>query len=216
MLNDSQVQQAVLDELQWEPAVTAAHIGVAAHNGVVTLTGHVPNYWQKDAAEAAAARVKGVRAVVEELKVELFGNPVSDERLAEDALSHLAKDTSLPKDGIQVQVENGHLTLSGEVEWNFQKQAAETAVHKLPGLTWVSNKLTIKPRANVHEVQQKIRKALDRVAPFDADAIVVHANGGEITLTGEVDTVYERDLAEDAAWSVPGVTMVRDNIAIVW
>jgi osmotically-inducible protein OsmY len=216
MSKDAQLQQAVRDELAWEPAVTAAHLGVAANNGIVTLTGHVPNFWQKEAAETAAARVKGVKAVVEEIKVELFGDTVPDENLAKDVLRNLFNDTSLPKDGIHVKVEKGHITLSGEVEWKFQKVAAAAAVNKLHGVSWVSNLLTIKPHVNVFEVREKIRSALFRVAPFDADNIVIHSDGGKITLTGEVDTYYERDLVDIAAWSVPGVTQVKDNIAIVW
>jgi len=216
MSKDALLQQAVREELEWDPAVTAAHIGVTAKDGVVTLTGHVPSFWEKGAAETAAARVKGVKAVVEEIKVELLGNPEPDERLAEDALRNLSKDTSLPKDRIQVKVEKGHITLTGTVEWKFQKTAAEVAVHRLPGVTWVTNKITIKPHADVFEVRQQIRKALDRVAPFDADNIVIHADGGKIILSGEVGTSYERILAEDAAWSVPGVTQVKDNIAIAW
>jgi osmotically-inducible protein OsmY len=216
MSKDAQLQQDVRDELEWEPAVTAAHIGVTAKDGVVTLTGHVPSFWEKSAAETAAARVKGVKAVVEEVKVELLGNPEPDERLAEDALRNLNKDASLPRDGVHVKVEKGHVTLAGEVEWKFQKTAAEVAVHKLTGVTWVSNNITIKPRADVFEVRQQIRKALDRVAPYDADNIVVHSEGSKIILSGEVGTSYERILAEDAAWSVPGVTQVKDNIAIAW
>jgi osmotically-inducible protein OsmY len=187
-----------------------------AKDGVVTLTGHVPTFWEKGAAETAAARVKGVKAVVEEIKVELLGNPEPDERLAEDALRSLSKDTSVPKDRIHVKVEKGHVTLTGEVDWKFQKTAAEIAIHKLLGVTWVTNKITIEPRADIFEVRQQIRKALDRVAPYDSDNIVIHADGSKITLSGEVTTPYERILAEDAAWSVPGVTQVKDNIAIAW
>ena len=216
MSKDALLQQAVRDELEWEPAVTAAHVGVTAKDGVVTLTGHVPTFWEKGAAEAAAARVKGVKAVVEEIKVGLLGNPEPDERLAEDALRNLSKDTSLPEDRVRVKVEKGHITLTGEVEWKFQKTAAEAAIHKLPGLTWVTNKITIKPHANAFEVRKQIRRALDRVAPYDSDDIVVHAEGSKITLSGEVGTSYERVLAEDAAWSVPGVTQVKDNIALSW
>jgi len=102
---DTSLQAAVMEELEWDPRVTAAHIGVAAHDGIVTLTGHVPTFWEKEAAEQAAARVRGVKGVVEELKVELLGNPVPDERLAGDALQHLAMDSSVPADTIQVQVE---------------------------------------------------------------------------------------------------------------
>lgn len=215
MSRDGQLQQAVMAELDWDPTVNAAHIGVAARDGIVTLTGHVPNFWEKEAAEKAAARVKGVRAVVEELEVELLGNPVADERIAEEALASLARDASLPKD-IRVQVEHGHLTLTGEVEWKFQQDAALIAVRKLPGVTWISNHIAIRPRVDIVAVRQKIQRALERIAPFEADNIVIEADGGSITLTGEVGSRYERDLVENAAWSVPGVTEVHDRITIGW
>lgn len=214
MSKDATLQQAVMDELEWEPSVAAAHIGVAVHNGVVTLTGHVPTFWEKQAAEAAAARVKGVRAVAEELKVELLGNPVADERIAQDALDHIAKDSCLPKDRIQVHADNGHVTLTGDVDWKFQKVAAKQAVSRLPGVTWVSNRIELNPPTVAADVRDKIRRALERTAPFDAEGIVVQEDAGKITLRGEVETLYERDLVERAAWSVPGVLTVNDKIEI--
>ena len=216
MSRDALLQQAVMDELEWEPAVTAAHIGVSARDGVVTLSGHVPTFWEKQAAAHAASRVKGVKAVVEELKVELLGNPIPDERLAIDILDRLAKDTSVPRDRIKVEVDDGRVTLTGEVEWKFQKTAAQMAIHKLPGVRWITNKITIRPLLDTFEIRRRVQKALERVAPFDADTVMVHADGGEITLTGQVDTPYERELAENAAWTVPGVTNVKDNIAVTW
>jgi osmotically-inducible protein OsmY len=216
MSKDALLQQAVMDELEWEPRVTAAHIGVTAREGVVTLTGHVPTFWEKQAAEAAAARVKGVKAVVDEIAVELLGNPVSDERLAEQSLAILAHDSSLPQDAVHVKVDKGHVTLMGEVEWQFQREAAERDIHTLAGVAWISNKITIKPSSVVEQVKEKIHKALDRVAPFEADTISVVAKGGTVTLSGIVDTAYERDLVEDAAWSVPGVVQVNDDLEIAW
>ncbi len=190
MAKDALLQQSVIDELEWEPKVSSAHIGVIARDGVVTLTGHVPTYWEKQAAESAAARVKGVKAVVDEIAVELLGNPVSDERLAEHALASLAHDSSLPRDKLQVKVDKGHVTLTGEVEWQFQREAAERDIHTLAGVAWISNKITIKPSAVVEEVREKIHKALARVAPFEADTISVVAKGGTVTLSGIVDTDY--------------------------
>jgi osmotically-inducible protein OsmY len=216
MSNDIQLQQAVLEELAWDPKVTAAHIGVTARNGIVTLTGHVPTFWEKQEAEHAAARVKGVRAVVEELKVELLGNPVADERIAANALDHIACDSCLPTERIQVQVDNGHVTLTGEVDWKFQKNAAQQAVQKLPGVRWVTNNIRLCPPSVAAGVREKINKALERVAPFDLDGIVVHEDAGKVTLLGEVDSLYERDLIETAAWSVPGVLDVKDKIIITW
>lgn len=216
MSKDTELQQAVMDELAWEPSVTAGHIGVAVHDGIVTLSGHVPTFWQKQSAEAAAARVKGVRGVAEELKVELLGNPVADERIAKDALEHIAKDSSLPKDRIQVRVDQGHVTLTGEVDWNFQKTAAKQAVSRLPGVTWVTNKIALNPPTVAADVRKKIQVALARFAPFDVDDIVVDEDGGRITLSGWVDTLHERDLVEMAAWSVPGVIDVNDRIDVAW
>jgi osmotically-inducible protein OsmY len=216
MSNDTIVQQAVLDELAWEPSVTAAHIGVAVHDGIVTLSGHVPTFWEKQAAEAAAARVKGVRAVVEELRVALLGNPVTDECIAEAALERIAKDSGLPKDRIQVHVENGHVTLTGEVDWKFQKAAAKQAVSRLPGVTWVTNKITLHPPTVASGVRDKIEMALRRVAPSDIDNIFIEDEAGKITLRGQVRTLRERGLVETAAWSVPGVIDVDDRIDVVW
>ena len=216
MSSDALLQELVMEELEWEPSVTAAHIGVTARSGMVTLTGHVGNYWEKQSAEAAAARVKGVKAVVDQIAVELLGNPVSDERLAQHALANLAHDASLPKDQIHVKVEAGHVTLTGQVEWKFQKEAAERDVQRLAGVAWISNKITIKPGVVVDQVHERIHRALDRVAPFEADSISVVAEGGRITLSGIVDSAHERDLVEDAAWSVPGVTQVKDDLTLTW
>lgn len=216
MSNDLTLQQAVIDELTWDPEVSAAHIGVTAHKGIVTLSGHVPTYFEKEAASRAAARVKGVRAVAEELKVELLGNPVADERLAADALSRLGQESSLPKERIQVQVEDGHVTLTGNVDWKFQKDAAQHALARLPGVKWVSNRIELSPPTVASDVRQKIEKALQRIAPFDAESIVVKDVSGKITLSGEVGSLYERDLVENAAWSVPGVRDVKDEISVVY
>ena len=216
MTGDTELQQAVLDELAWEPAVTAAHIGVTARDGIVTLSGHVPSYWEKGAAEVAAARDKGVGAVAEELRVELLGNPVADERIAKDALEHLARDTGLPGDRIKVHVEDGHLTLTGDVDWQYQKAAAARAVGRLPGVKWVTNKLTLEPPTVASGVREKIEKALARIAPFDVDSIVVRDERGRVTLSGQVDTPYERDMVETAAWSVPGVVEVNNQIDVAW
>ncbi|MEX1277661.1 MAG: BON domain-containing protein, partial [Chloroflexota bacterium] len=129
-MNDKQIQQAVIDELDWEPSVDAGHIGVTASDGVVTLSGHVPTYWEKRAAERAARRVKGVKAIVEEIEVRLRGeNRGADDTIAERALQRLASDAAVPKDRITLKVEDGWVTLSGEVDWHFQKTAAEHDVH---------------------------------------------------------------------------------------
>jgi osmotically-inducible protein OsmY len=217
MMNDKQLQQSVTDELTWEPSIASAHIGVAAREGVVTLSGHVPSYWEKRSAEAAASRVKGVKAVVEEIKVQLHGDNLStDEKIAERALQNLASDGSVPKDQIKLKVEKGWVTLKGEVDWNYQKSAAEYDVHRQIGVVGITNEIKIKPHVQAYEVREKIEKALQRIAPFDAADISIKMDGGKVTLGGNVRNWYERDLVENAAWSVPGVTQVHDQIVLTW
>jgi osmotically-inducible protein OsmY len=217
MMNDKQLQQSVTDELAWDPSITSAHIGVTAREGVVTLSGHVPSYWQKRSAETAASRVKGVGAVVEEIKVQLSGGDLwDDDKIAKSALHSLASDGSVPKDHVKLAVEKGWVTLTGEVDWNYQKRAAEHEVHRLIGVVGVTNDIKIKPRVQAYEVREKIEKALERIAPFDAADISIKTDAGKVTLGGEVRNWYERDLVETAAWSVPGVTQVQDQIVISW
>jgi osmotically-inducible protein OsmY len=217
MLNDKQLQQAVVDELAWSPAVTSSNIGVSAHNGVVTLSGHVPTFWEKRSAEEAAQRVRGVKAVAEEIKVQLSSEGTfSDEKIAERAVFSLGSDASVPKDHVKVKVEKGWVTLTGEVDWNFQKTAAEDGVHKILGLVGLANSITVKPHIEPYEVRAKITKALERTAPFDVNAIVIKTDGRKVTLEGEVRNWYERDLVTEAAWAVPGVTQVEDDMSINW
>jgi osmotically-inducible protein OsmY len=217
MANDKQLQKSVTDELEWEPSITSAHIGVTAKDGVVTLSGHVPSYWEKRSAEAAASRVKGVKAVVEEIEVQLFGgNVMGDEKIAERALQNLTSDGSVPKDKIKLKVEKGWVTLAGEVDWNYQKSAAEYDVHRQIGVVGITNDIKIKPQVQAYEVREKIEKALKRVAAFDAQHISINIEGGKVTLGGKLDSWHERDLAETAAWSVPGVTQVQDKISLNW
>jgi osmotically-inducible protein OsmY len=216
-MNDKQLQQSVDEELAWDPSITSAHIGVTARDGVVTLSGHVPSYWEKRAAEAAASRVKGAKAVVEEIKVQLFGDNLwADDRIAERGLQNLESDVSVPKDHIKLAVEKGWVTLTGEVDWNYQKTAAESDIHRLIGVVGITNEIKIKPRVQAYEVREKIEKALQRVAPFDSADISINTDGGNVTLGGRVRNWYERDLVETAAWSVPGVTQVQDKIAVSW
>jgi osmotically-inducible protein OsmY len=217
MMNDKQLQQSVTEELSWDPSITSAHIGVTAKDGVVTLSGHVPSYWEKRSAEAAASRVKGVKAVAEEIKVQpLGGNLWADDKIAELGLQNLASDVSVPKDRIRLTVENGCVTLTGEVDWNYQRTAAESDIHRLLGVVGITNEIKIKPPVQAYEVRQKIEKALQRVAAFEAGDISINTDGGKVTLGGNVRNWYERNLVETAAWSVPGVTQVQDKIALSW
>jgi len=214
MSNDTMLQQAVLAELSWEPSVTAGHIGVTANSGVVTLTGHVGTFAEKWAAEAAAGRVKGVKAVAEEIEVKLpFSMKRTDDQIAEAVLDRLAWDVSVPKDRVKVKVEDGRVTLTGEVDWHFQSDAAEDACRRLYGVVSVFNQIAIKPKVQPLEIKEKIRTALHR-SWYEPVNVTVSADGGKVRLTGSVRTWYERQQAETAAWGAPGVTQVDDSITI--
>ena len=214
-MNDKQLQQAVIDELDWEPSVDASHIGVTASNGVVTLSGHVPTYWAKRTTEKAAQRVKGVKAIVEEIEVQLRNEDRwADEPIAERALQRLASDAALPKDRITLKVEDGWVALNGEVEWQYQKMAAEHDVQNVAGVRGLTNKISIKPGLQPYEVREKIAKALARTAALDAAGISIQTHDSKVTLSGKVHSWSERKLVENAAWSVPGVTEVNDKLAL--
>ena len=216
MSNDSQLQQAVLAELNWEPSVVAAHIGVAANAGVVTLSGHVNSYAQKHAAETAASRVKGVKAVAEELEVRLsFDSERNDGDIAAAAVERLAWDVSVPRDAVEVKTENGWVTLTGQVAWHFQKVAAEQDIRPLLGVVGVSNQITIKPQVNTANVSDNITHALHRSWLFDPKTITVTAAGGNIRLTGSVTSWHDRQVAAETAWAAPGVTGVENDIAVI-
>ncbi len=215
MSGDIQLQKSVLDELEWEPTVDAAHIGVAAKDGVVTLTGHVSNYAEKLTAERAARRVKGVKAIVQEIDVKLPSSDArSDEDIAASALSVLRWHAGLPADQIQLKVEDGNVVLNGEVRWQYQRDQAESDVREIKGVRSVANLITVKPFVQPYEVKRKIEEALRRSAELEASRISVSAAGGTVTLSGRVNTWHEREVAERAAWSAPGVTAVTDNLRI--
>jgi osmotically-inducible protein OsmY len=215
MSQDKELQESVMVELGWEPSIDAAHIGVAANAGVVTLTGHVQSFPQKVAAERAAARVKGVRAVAEEIFVKLPDDiRRGDDDIAGAAIERLAWDSSVPPGAIEIRVEKGWVTLNGEVDWQFQKEAAAQAVRTLIGVVGVSNLIEIKPTRNADDVGQNITRALHRSGLHDPNTIKVSAQGGTIKLTGLVTTWNARELAGKTAWSAPGATFVENDIAV--
>jgi osmotically-inducible protein OsmY len=216
MSTDSQLQRAVIDELSWEPSVVSAHIGVAAAAGVVTLSGHVMSYAQKHAAEAAARRVKGVNAVAEEIEVHLpFESKRTDEDIAAAAIDRMGWDVSIPRDSVKVQVENGWVTLTGEVDWYYQKDAAAQELRHLAGVTGLSDQITVKPRVDVANISDSITHALHRSWYFDPKTIVVSAIEGRVHLQGSVHLPYDKQLAAATAWSAPGVTGVQNDIVII-
>jgi osmotically-inducible protein OsmY len=205
----------VLDELVWQPGIDEAHIGVTVRGGVVTLTGYVRSYAEKCLAEQAAGRVLGVRAIADELQIcYLSSHDDGDEALARRALAVIAWDLSVPKDRVRIGIEKGWVTLSGDVDWRFQMQAAEANIRNLPGVMGVSNAIEIKPKVGVCDVEKQIRAAFRRNAEFDAENIVVTADGRTVTLTGLVGSYFGRTLAADTAWSAPGITQVNDLLTV--
>jgi osmotically-inducible protein OsmY len=216
MSNDDHLRRAVLAELKWEPGVTAAHIGVTAEAGVVTLTGHVETLAEKHAAEAAALRVKDVHAVADELEVRLRPETrLTDDAIAAAAMERLAWDVSVPLGSVQVIVEDGWVTLSGEVEWHYQRAAAEQDVQRLHGVVGVNNRIAIKSILQASDIGDEIMHALHRSWFFDPKTINVTAEDGTVRLTGTVHSAHERQVAAATAWSAPGVTEVENHIRIV-
>jgi osmotically-inducible protein OsmY len=213
-MSDIRLQHAVMEELEWEPRVNAAHIGVTANNGVVTLTGHVNTYAEKLAAERAVGRVVGVKAVAEELEVRSPFQTPDDEDIAKSALQTLSSDIEIPDNCVTVKVEKGWVTLSGSVDWHYQSSTAEEGVRKLRGVVRVVNCIKIKPRVQLPDVRAEIKAALARNSQIHADNITVMTDGDKVTLTGNVHSWFERCLAEDTAWSAPGVTQVDDRLTV--
>jgi osmotically-inducible protein OsmY len=214
MKNDHQLKQDVTAELTWEPSISADHIGVTAKDGVVTLSGHVNSFWQKQAAETAAGRVKGVKALAEEIEVRL---PVhikhGDDEIAAAALNRMSWDVSVPSDAVKVKVEKGHVTLTGTVDQYYQKDAAAWDIRPLMGVTGVTNQIAVKPHPDSLTISDDIRHALHRSWLFD-DNIKVSATGGRVHLTGKVENWNDRQLAASTAWAAPGTTSVSNDILV--
>ncbi len=215
MKTDQQLQQDVIDELRWDPILNASEIGVAVKEGIVTLSGYVNSYSKKLAAENATKRVKGVRAVAEDIEVRLGdGAKRNDTEIAKAALDALKWNANVPDGQIKLKVENGWITMEGTVDWQFEKSAAEDAVKDITGVRGVGNLISITPKASVTEVENKIKSALQRAAAIEANNIAVKAEGNKIILKGKVRSWAERREVERAAWSSPGVVQIEDDLLI--
>jgi osmotically-inducible protein OsmY len=215
MKTDAQLQEDVMAELQWEPAVDATQIGVEVKDGIVTLAGHVTNYAGKWNAEHAAQRVYGVKALVVEIDVTLAGTTRrTDGDIARSAKDVLQWTTDAPADTVQIKVEKGNITLSGVVDWAYQRRDAADAIRNLVGVKSVINMVTISPKASTQVVKADIDSALKRRATRDSNSIKVSVEDGEVTLSGSVHSWTERELANDSAWGAPGVRNVVDLMTI--
>jgi osmotically-inducible protein OsmY len=215
MRSDQEIERDVKEELQWNPDLDSSDIAVSVKNGVVTLAGFVKSYSDKYEAEAAAKRVAGVKAVANDIEVRL---PAIDQRpdpdIAREAVDAIKSQLPISSENIRVVVKSGWVTLEGTVEWQYQRNTAETAVRRIRGVKGVTNSIVVKPHVEPTEVKRKIQEAFRRSAEIDANRVQVEAHGSEVILKGSVRSWIEREEAERAAWAAPGVTKVDDRLIV--
>lgn len=215
MKSDIELKKDVEAELQWDPQINAATVGVEVKDGIVTLEGKVRSYAEKFAAERAAQRIQGVKGIALELHVSVPGSSRRDDAdIAKAARDALHWNSLVPDERIKVLVEDGFVTLSGEVEWLYEKTASEAAVRPLTAVRAVINNIVVKPKAKPENVKEKIEAALRRMAESEIKNVQVSVDGGKVTLDGRVHSYHERQLVEGAAWAAPGVFSVVDHLRI--
>ena len=214
-MNDSDLRQLVIDELEFEPAIDASNIGIAAKDGIVTLSGFVSSYAEKMTAERAVRRVKGVHAIAQEIEIRYATDKkINDDEIALRCVNIINCDTTLPEDKIKVKIERGWVTLTGEVPWHFQRIAAESGVRKITGVTGITNLISIKAHVQASDIKKRIEEALKRSAEVEANSIRVVVTDSSVRLEGKVHDWREREIVEKAAWSVPGVMTVDDRMTV--
>jgi osmotically-inducible protein OsmY len=215
MKTDFQIQKDVMDELKWEPFLNSSEIGVAVKKGIVTLSGIVDTYSKKLAAEKAAKRVMGVKAVAEDIQVGISPDyRKTDTEIAEAVFNALKWHTAIPEEKIKIKVENGDVKLEGEVEWEYERHTAKTAIENLPGVRTIFNLITVKPRITPNDIKQKINAAFHRSATVDSAKITADVIGSKVILRGKVRSFTEKEDAEYAAWAAPGVLGVESKLEI--
>jgi len=215
MKTDYEIQQNVQEQLKWEPFLEAAEIGVSVKGGIVTLSGQVNSFAKKLAAERAAKKVSGVKAVTEDIQVHIStGQQKTDLEIAQAVVNALKSHSAVEEERIKVNVENGNVTLSGYADWAYERIMAESAIEHLEGVKNVSNQVMIKPKPMAGDILRKINAAFERYASSDANKIKVSISDNKVTLTGKVRSWTERSDAEDIAWSAPGVSQVINQITI--
>jgi osmotically-inducible protein OsmY len=214
---DIELKNDVLSELKYEPSVKTSDIGVLVKDGAVTLNGFATSYWEKANAVSATKRVAGVAAIADDIKINLPGTQSrTDGDIAEACAQQIQWAPSIPTNSVKIVVRGGWVTLDGDVEWWFQKNAAENAVHFLTGVKGVSNMITIKPKLSPADIESDIRCAFKRHAMLDAEEIIVETSGDKVTLRGKVRTYAEKEQAERTAWTAPGVQTVVNDLTVNW
>ena len=215
MKSDNQIQKDVMEELKWQPFLNASEIGVAVKNGIVTLSGQIDTYSKKLSAENAAKKVTGVKAIAEDIQIGV--SPAynkTDAEIAEAVLNALKWHTAVQEEKVKIKVENGNVKLEGEVEWEYQRTSAKTAIENLTGVRSVFNLITVKPKIAASDIEQKISAAFHRSATIDSKKITAEVMGSRVTLRGTVRSFTEKEDAENVAWNAPGVISVTSKIEI--